>query len=394
MPILQEQKTVMAEENANIGPVLYFSPGIFPCVCAGMELFDYHMVMNLAKDTPLVLATCCRASLSGIRTIHLNRRLFGIRRLGLSKLSLIISSLFRLLAFHPKPSVICVSATSSSGYYGYIFRWVKRLRSIPYIVVMHCGELRPWRRLSGNHVLFNRASRILAVSQHIRDEISRRCGRPVDIVFPLLPFVKNNVPAGELKRKLGLEKQDRVLLSVGSLKELKGVADILGAFLSLGDEYISTKRLFLVFAGDGPQRKVLKSQASQSASYGSIRFLGNIPHTRIQDIYGASDIFVMASRCEGTPLALLEAEFNGLAIVASNVRGIDQLIREQENGLLFPHGDREGLAMCIRSLVEDVELADRLGRSAKAHFHANFDYQRTITTLKRTLNNSVMRVGK
>jgi len=258
---------------------------------------------------------------------------------------------------------------------------------------MHCGELRPWRRLSGNHILFAGASRILAVSQPIRDEISRRCGRSVDIVFPLLPFVKSSAPASELKSKLGFEKQDRILLYVGSLKEMKGVADILGAFLSLEDEYIAKKRLHLVFAGDGPLRKALKIQASRSVSYESVCFLGNVPHTRIQDIYGASDIFVMASSCEGTPLALLEAEFNGLSIVASNVRGINQLIRDQENGLLFSHGNRTELAMRIRSLVEDIELAARLGRSAEAHFNTNFDYQQTITAFKKAINDGFRRVG-
>lgn len=373
-------------EKKQSAPVFFFSPGIYPCACAGMELFNYHMAAALAKEFPVFLASCCRIPMAGVRMVYLQSRLFVVKRFGLGRFSLILSSLATLLWIRPKPGIACVSATSSTGFYGFIFPLIRKVRSIPYIVIMHGGGLKKWRWLSGNRNLFQHADRIFAVSEPIRQEMERRCHRPIELILPLLPFQSPRLCKSDLKGKLGFSNESLVLLNVGALKPLKGVMDVLEAFLSLGAHYLRGRRLVLVFAGDGPQRKELQHRAADNLEMRDhILFLGKVPHEKIHDVYGAADLFVMASRFEGTPLALLEAMFNSLAIIASDAHGNRQLIRDNENGLLFTAGDREALRERIEILVEDHPRAFRLGQSAAKNFRTRFDFQNSVNKLKSAL---------
>jgi glycosyltransferase involved in cell wall biosynthesis len=78
-----------------------------------------------------------------------------------------------------------------------------------------------------------------------------------------------------------------------------------------------------------------------------------------------ADAFVLASRHEGIPVALMEASSVGLPIVASRVGGIPQILEDEVDALLVPPGEPALLAQAMKRLASDVELRSRLGRRAK-----------------------------
>jgi glycosyltransferase involved in cell wall biosynthesis len=93
------------------------------------------------------------------------------------------------------------------------------------------------------------------------------------------------------------------------------------------------------------------------------RFLGQ--RDDVLQLMAGADAFVLASRHEGIPVALMEASSVGLPIVASRVGGIPQILEDEVDALLVPPGEPALLAQAMKRLASDVELRSRLGRRAK-----------------------------
>src|SRR6185437_6401666 len=90
------------------------------------------------------------------------------------------------------------------------------------------------------------------------------------------------------------------------------------------------------------------------------------------DILAAGDLFVMPSLSEGLPLALVEAMATGLAIVASDVGGIPEVVERDREALLVPSASPIALAAAIRALLDDPERRSALGAAAQRRAHRDF----------------------
>jgi len=95
------------------------------------------------------------------------------------------------------------------------------------------------------------------------------------------------------------------------------------------------------------------------------------------------DIFVLPSRSEGFPNALLEAMACGCAVIGSAVGGIPELIDDGRDGFLFPPGDAGRLAGRLSTLVTDAELRHRMGSEAAAKARARFSMEITAARMER-----------
>ena len=80
--------------------------------------------------------------------------------------------------------------------------------------------------------------------------------------------------------------------------------------------------------------------------------------------YVLADAAVSSSRKEGLPFNIMEAMYCGLPVVASVAKGHLDLIRDGENGLLYPYGDADTCARCILRLLTEPEFAQNIGRQA------------------------------
>jgi glycosyltransferase involved in cell wall biosynthesis len=135
----------------------------------------------------------------------------------------------------------------------------------------------------------------------------------------------------------------------------------------------------LAIAGDGPLRPELERLAAESGVGDRVRFLGVRPDARA--LMGAADVVVMPSRWEGLPLAALETLASGTPLVATDVRGLRELVADGRDALLVPE-DREALAGALRRLLDDPVLARRLGDGGRRVEGAGSDEQLIARYLK------------
>jgi len=163
-----------------------------------------------------------------------------------------------------------------------------------------------------------------------------------------------------LRRTLGLDKTTNVILFVGRLHPVKNIDFLLKAFSSLD----KSKKCVLVIIGDGPERQRLNDLAYSLGIHDQVRFEGFKPKKTVLEFMRASDVLVLPSLVEGQPRVVLEAWASGLPVVASKVSGIDNLIKDGVDGLLFPLSSVELLSEAITNALDD-ELASNLRLNGK-----------------------------
>ena len=112
----------------------------------------------------------------------------------------------------------------------------------------------------------------------------------------------------------------------------------------------------LLLVGGGPQEALIKNKVIELGLENEVIFTGRVPHDQVQAYYNQVDVFVyprLAMRLTElvTPLKPLEAMAQGRLVVASDVGGHKELIRDRENGYLFKAGDVDDLAQTVTGLL-------------------------------------------
>jgi glycosyltransferase involved in cell wall biosynthesis len=161
--------------------------------------------------------------------------------------------------------------------------------------------------------------------------------------------------------------QERTLICVARLDHSKGIDVLLHAWkrmLSSSCEWRMPYEPKLRLVGDGDLRPQLERMAVELDIGGSLEFLGS--RSDIVDLLQQAWGFVLPSRNEGMPNALLEAMACGLPCVATRVSGSEDVITDGQNGLLVEPEEPAHLARALRSLIEDSGLAQRLGQEGRA----------------------------
>jgi glycosyltransferase involved in cell wall biosynthesis len=173
------------------------------------------------------------------------------------------------------------------------------------------------------------------------------------------------------RERLGVPAGARVVLGLAKFNGREAPWDLLRAFSRLGD-----RDLWLVLAGDGPDRAALESQAGRLER---VRFPGYVPYTDLPALYAASDLFVHPAREERWGVSVQEALACGLPVVASSRVGAGyDLIEVGVNGYVYPAGDPEMLA---HRLGEALALDPARARERSAGILARWDYAATWRNL-------------
>ena len=162
------------------------------------------------------------------------------------------------------------------------------------------------------------------------------------------------------RKRLGIEQDFKVIGTVGKLREEKGTKYLIESAVKVLEVFPKTR--FLI-AGDGPLRKELEILSKQLMIDRNIIFAGFCQD--IPAILSIDDIIAIPSLTEGSPLALLEAMAMGKPIVATNVGGIREILRDGETGLLVPSRDPKALSEKIIHLLKNENDANLLGLRAK-----------------------------
>ena len=125
-----------------------------------------------------------------------------------------------------------------------------------------------------------------------------------------------------------------------------------------------------MLAGDGPLRPALEALARQLGLLDRVLFLGD--RRDVPAVLAALDISVLPSSSESLSNVILESMAAGVPVVAANVGGNPELVRNGETGFLFSPGDERQLASAIETLVTQPELRKQLATCARAHARAEY----------------------
>ena len=160
-----------------------------------------------------------------------------------------------------------------------------------------------------------------------------------------------------LRSSRGIPQDACLLLYAAEFSARKNQETLLRAMKLLPD------RLHLALAGNGGMLEEMKQLAETLGISERIHFLGYV--NQMPDWYGAADMAVSTSRSEGLPFNIMEAMAMKLPVVATAVKGHEDLIIPGETGLLFPFGDSEACAAQIRYLLDHTDHAMAMGAAAR-----------------------------
>ena len=156
------------------------------------------------------------------------------------------------------------------------------------------------------------------------------------------------------------------ILSIGSLIPRKSLDHIITALAN-----IDTSNILLTIVGEGPEYNKLARLINDHNLQNSITLRGAIAPEDIHNAYKEHDIFVLTSRSEGRPNVILEAMGSGMPIIATNIGGVNEVIKHNQTGLLFDYGDIDTLRAHILLLVQNLELREKIGRAALAFIESH-----------------------
>jgi glycosyltransferase involved in cell wall biosynthesis len=254
--------------------------------------------------------------------------------------------------------------TPDSNVLGMPLAWMGR---VPVRMATHHGAIEGlprWReKLHTWLINHNLANILVTVSERTRQNALQegiRADHVVVIQNGIAPVSVEGVNRLDVRKEAGVGENDLFLLSVGRLVHQKAHEILVAAMPSVLKQFPHTK---VGICGDGFLRPQLDAQIKSLGLEKSVMLLGRFDH--VTKFLAAADIFILPSRWEGLPIALLEAMSVGLPVIATRVEGVDEVVADREHGLLVPVEDVAALSDAILQLLQDPQARRKMGMAAK-----------------------------
>jgi glycosyltransferase involved in cell wall biosynthesis len=220
-------------------------------------------------------------------------------------------------------------------------------------------------------VLARISDRLIAVSDEVRDELVAMDVAPaskfevVPLGFDLSPFQvgtdERERRGRALRAELGLPLGTPLVTLVARLVPIKRV----DRFLRVAAILARDNDVQFLIVGDGELRNELASTEA-AIRLGSKLVFGGFRRD-IPDVCFASDVVVLTSDNEGTPVSLIEAQAAGRPVVSTRAGGVATVVRDGQTGFIVDRDDEAGMAHAIERLIRNPELASRQGAAASEH---------------------------
>ena len=261
------------------------------------------------------------------------------------------------------------------------------LAGVPNRIASHRGKIEGLspilERVHARMVNSPITSCMVVVAERVRDDAIAEGIQPRRIVKIANGVVLPHVSEADILRlrdALNVNQDNLTLLSVGRLRYQKDHSALLRALPTVLTQFPNVEMLI---AGDGLLRESLQEEAASLGISDKVQFLG-IRHD-IPVLMSLADLFVFPSRFEGMPNAVLEAISHGLAVIATAVQGVDEIIHDGENGLLVPVEDPVALSDAILRLLKDPVERRGLGGAARETIEKGYTVDRMCVQYQRLL---------
>ena len=222
------------------------------------------------------------------------------------------------------------------------------------------------------------SDKVTAISSYTAREV-RELVPDDEVAVEVIPYTIT------VTAKLNQESQAKPLLPlvlyVGRLVERKGVEYLIRAFAEVVREVPSE----LVIVGKGPEDERLHQLTEKLNLVQKVHFKGWVSQDELEQLYNQCNVFVLPAiidskgDTEGLGVVLLEAMSYMKPVVASNLGGITDIVKDRETGLLVNEKDPHGLSEAIKSLLSDPSLAASLAKRGYEHVQKQFSWERILS---------------
>jgi len=343
------------------------------CLNLNHSKYDVYLIHGLSlesamteKERSTVAKRIAKARQRGVKVISLETL---VRQIDIIKDLKTFFSLWRIMR-HEKP-VIVHTHTSKAGLLGRLAAW---FAGVPHIVQTphgnvfygHFGLLGSKFFLLLEKLAARLTHQLVALTERERLDYVKFTVAPASKLLTIHSGVKldrylNGQADRNRKREFpGFADGDMIIGFVGWLLPIKGVMHLLKAMDIICSKHPHAR---LVYVGKGGSEKELKTETERLGLTANVKFLGW--RDDIDKIMPLFDIFVLPSLNEGMGRVLVEAMAAARPVVASNVGGIPDLVKPGESGILVPPGDAQALATGIMRLIDQPEVARKMGQQGR-----------------------------
>ncbi len=294
-----------------------------------------------------------------------NLEAFDKKAGGLRSLPKLFSGLMKLWRVLKRENFDAViTFTHDSNMLGLPLVW---LAGIPARIGTHLGEIRgmsAWRERLHTLLVNRGVIQILVTSSARTKNNAIEAGvqpKRIKIIYnAIMPFDISHADREPVRQQIVLKPDDVLFLTVGRLVYEKGHEFLVEAMSEVAK---SAPNATVGICGDGPLRGELVHQIERLGLQKKVNLLGLWEN--LHELLAAADVFVLPSRWEGLPMALLEAMMAGLPVIATRVEGVDEVVEDGVHGLLVPTEAPDALAKAILQLCRDPEMRRRMGAAAR-----------------------------
>lgn len=258
--------------------------------------------------------------------------------------------------------------------------------NIPLVVHFHGADASVHAVIDENResykAVFNYARWIIVVSKVMEQKI-------LDLGAPKEKVILNTYGPNELFNAIVPTFKEKRLIGIGRFVDKKAPYYTILAFKQALNKHPDAK---LALAGDGPLLNTCTNLVQHLGIANNVHFLGVITPDQFKEELTNARAFVQHSvtaengDMEGTPLAILESSSAGLPVISTNHAGIPDVIINNETGLLVDEHDVEGMSINMIKILDDIELAKKLGANGKKRVQEFFSMQRNISKINELMN--------
>jgi len=222
------------------------------------------------------------------------------------------------------------------------------------------------------------SDRVILYSPHILKDVKRYAS---NLNENKIRYIHNAVDINRFKPRE--EPSDKNLLYVGRVNEKKGVGDLIHALSSLAQRFPSAK--LLIIGSDptgGAYIKQVKELAYKLGVDKNIIFVGSVPNREMPSYYQKASVFLFASHGgEGIPRSILEAMACGVPVVATEIAGIPEAVKEGVTGFLVSPRNPQSIAEKTATILGNQDLRAELGRNARQMIEKEFSWEKMISRI-------------
>jgi starch synthase (maltosyl-transferring) len=255
-------------------------------------------------------------------------------------------------------------------------RVVARLLGVPRVISsVRVAEPRRWH-LAAETLTCRLADRLVCVCASVAEHMRRRAHVPptlIDVIPNGIEFDRFAGAEAVARSLIGLPEDAQVAITVARLDVQKGFGTLLQATAGVLGKL---PNFYLLVVGTGALREQIQKEAQRLRIADRVLLLGR--RDDVPQLLRAADLFVLPSRWEGMPNALLEAMAAGLPVVATAVHGSRELVTDGLTGRLVPVDDAEALERAIIELLQDPAGRRRLADAGQRHVAEHFSLQHML----------------